>query len=517
MRVRSLLVAAAAATLACCPAAHASATQESVLQDDDMLIHVSPAEADRAMAELHELGVDRVRLSAIWRDLSPAAAPADPTDPNAYDQRTLEHLDAAIRAAGAHGVAVLLNVRGGAPAWALGRPVPRKLADRDAYRPDPVRFRQFVEMLGKRYSGQFAGLPRVDTWSIWNEPNWGGLLQPQSARDPRTHRMQTVAPRLYRELYRQGTAALAATGHGGDQILLGETAPLGSDDLGELSPLKPMRFLRDFFCLDRRLRPLKGSRAHRLGCDFDRAGALAATGYGHHPYSVMDAPTEPSEDPDVVRLADVPRLERLLDAAAAAGRIPAGLPLWFTEYGYQTAPDPFRGVSLDQQAAWLVAAEHEAWANPRVAATAQFLLRDDEPRTLYPAGSQGYWSTYQSGLRFADGSAKPAYEAYRLPLYAPEGFQPGRPLSLWGMVRPGPNGETQRVQIEFRAAGSQEWVPVAGQVVTDARGYFTATVAQPRPGQYRFQWIRPETPPPTGAAAEEHGPLTASEALALIR
>src|SRR4051794_26418093 len=228
MRVRAVLAIAAAFALAGSATARAASTQESLFQDDDLTIHVSPAEADATLAELADLGVDRVRLSAIWKDLSPASPPQDATDPHAYDQRALAHLDAAVRAAGAHGIAVLLNVRGGVPAWAMGK-LPKRLAGRDAYRPDAVRFGQFVQMLGKRYSGGFEGIPRVDAWSIWNEPNWGGLLQPQSVRNRKTRRLQTVAPILYRRLYRQGTAALAATGHGGDTILLGETAPLGAD------------------------------------------------------------------------------------------------------------------------------------------------------------------------------------------------------------------------------------------------------------------------------------------------
>jgi hypothetical protein len=310
---------------------------------------------------------------------------------------------------------------------------------------------------------------------------------------------------LYRKLYRAGHAALAASGHGGDQILLGETAPVGNDKLGELSHLKPARFLRDLFCLDKRLRPLKGARAKRAECDFDKAGPLRATGYGHHPYSVMEAPTAPSEDPDFIRLGDAKRLERLLDAAGRAGRIPRGLPVWYTEYGYQTAPDPFRGVPLERQAAWLVAAEHAAWSDPRVASTAQFLLRDDEPRAIYAPGTMGYWATYQSGLQFADGTPKPAYDAYRLPLLAPEGVQPGQPLTLWGMVRPGPNGEAQRVQIEFRGA-SGEWVALPDQVITDGRGYFSFTVPQAQAGEYRFQWIRPDA----GAGAAGGGPVASS-------
>ena len=45
-----------------------------------------------------------------------------------------------------------------------------------------------------------------------------------------------------------------------------------------------------------------------------------------------------------------------------------------------------------------------AWRDPRVRAVAQYKLVDDASP-----------SSFQSGLRFADGRAKPAYAAYRLP------------------------------------------------------------------------------------------------------
>ena len=470
--------------------AHASSTQESVFQDDDLLIHVSPAEADRTMGELARLGVDRVRLSAIWKDIAPATRPANLTDPGAYDQRKLAHIDTAVRTAHAHGIQVLMNVRGGVPSWAMPARIPRKFAGREAYKPDPELFRAFVEMMGRRYSGSYQRLPRVDFWSIWNEPNWGSLLHPQAVRT-RKGRLQTVSPYLYRALYRAGIAGLAATGHGSDRVLIGETAPIGRRP-GELSPMKPARFLRDLFCLNRKLRPLRGAAARRLRCDFDRAGPLQATGYGHHAYSVMDPPAERSADRGFIRLGDLGRLERILDAAAAAGRIPAGLPIWMTEYGYQTKPDPFRGVDPAQHAAWLVEAEHLMWKNPRVASSAQFLLQDDEPRTAYAAGSLGYWATYQSGLKYTDGTPKPAYEAYRLPLFAPGGLHPGQPMELWGMVRPGPNGEPQRVQIEWRGGPQEPWVALPEQPVTDGMGFFTVTVPSARAGEYRFQWLRAE-------------------------
>lgn len=462
-----------------CAAADArgAGTQESLFQDDDLLIHTSPAGADDTLDELRALGVDRVRLSVIWRDLAPAQR-----GPAPLDEARLSHLDHAVRAARARGIEVLLNVRGPAPAWAQPR-APGRLAGRDAYKPSPGEFARFVAAVGARYDGSRAELPRVSAWSIWNEPNWGGHLQPQSIRERRSRRLLTVAPRSYRRLYRAAHEALRLTGHAGDTILIGETAPIGNDKLGELSHLEPARFLRELFCLDRRLRPLRGREAVRRGCDFDRRGPLPATGYAHHPYSVTQPPWQPSADADHIMLADTGRLAAILDGAAAAGRLPARLPIWYTEFGYQTGPpDPLRGVSLEEQARWLAAAERMTASHPRVAAMTQFLLRDDEPRTSFSAGDPRHWLTYQTGLRFADGAPKPAYEAYRLPAAVAGGV-------LWGMVRPGENGVEQRVRIQRRADSGQPWTTVRERWVDHPRGYFTEPLPDGAGGEYRFQWV----------------------------
>jgi hypothetical protein len=458
------------------------------MQDDDLLLQSPPAVVDQTLAEMHDLGVDRVRLSVIWHDVAPAA----PVSGDAYPAAGLAPLDTAVQEAAAHGIEVLLNVRGPAPAWALPRHVPARFAGRGGYEPDPNRFRLFVQMLGKRY-------PQVHAWSVWNEPNWGAQLQPQSVRV--RHRLVTVAPRLYRRLFRAATGALRATGHGADTILLGETAPIGAPNLGQLAAIKPLRFLRDLFCLDGRLRPLRGRAARALACDYDRRGPLMATGYAHHPYAVTAPPWQPSANPDDVTLADLPRLYRVLNAAARAHRLPRRQPVWLTEFGYQTAPpDPYRGVTLDEQAAWLVAAEHQTWADPHVAALTQFLLRDSPPDTLYPASDRRYWGTYQTGLRFADGSPKPAYDAYRLPLMAPDGLTPGAPLTLWGMVRPGANGVAQHVRLQFRPAGG-DWSDVGALDVTDPHGYFQTTLPAAQAGDYRFEWVRPSSSAPAGSGS----------------
>jgi hypothetical protein len=472
---------AAACALTLPAAASGSPGQESIFMDDNRLMYRGAQATQDTFAELRALGVDRVRLSVHWRVL----ATQEPTD--------FDPLDFALETADAHGIAVLLNLTGPAPESGINRP-------------DARAFGAFTEMLGHRYSGDYADesdglpLPRVSAWSIWNEPNWGGHLQPQWVASRTTMRTRKGkrrivtawtprAPHVYRALYRAATAALERSGHGADTILLGETAPLGSRYRGTDQHLRPLTFVRELFCLDRQHKPFTGVAARRRGCDFHTAGPLRATGYAHHPYSIQSPPATSFLDPDTAVLADRSRLYSVLDRAAAAGRVPAALPMWITEYGYQTnPPDPLRGVTPGEQARWLSEAELITWGDPRVAAQAQFLLRDDELRHQYPASDRRHFSTYQSGLQYADGSHKPAYAAYRLPLFAPSRIGQAEPLKLWGMVRAAPNGTLQPVELQWRADPSLEWQTLTALLVDDPRGYFTYTLDGPRGGEYRFVW-----------------------------
>ncbi len=463
--MRSRAVAAVAALafalLAGPGTAFAHQQQESVFMDDNRLLYRGQEVADRTLDELRDLGVDRVRLSLHWRAVARGHRSSHrPAGPD-YDLSTLHAIEHAIRAARARGIEALVNVTGGAPLWATGRRDGRPVSLQ--YRPDPKEFARFVELLGRHLRG-------VDAWSIWNEPNQGALLQPQW-EDGRL-----TSPGIYRGLVRAALRGLKRSGHGGDIILLGETAPRGSERRDATGSVRPGPFLRELFCFDEDLLPT---------CDFgDR---LEISGYAHHPYSIVSPPDLPHANPDDMTLADRDRLVRVIDAAASAGRIPHELPLWYTEYGYQTMPpDPYRGIPPEQHAAWLVKAERMTFLDQRVAAHAQFLMLDDVPR---PRRDRTRWGTYQSGLRWADGRRKPAYAAYRLGLDAPARVGLGEPLTLWGFVRGAPNGEAQRVQVELKRPGADAFLPVGPPVdVYDARGYFEVPAPLRQSGTWRLRW-----------------------------
>src|SRR3954453_13096971 len=82
-------------------------------------------------------------------------------------------------------------------------------------------------------------LPRVNLWSIYNEPNHPLFLSPQRRKGVLT------SPSLYRALYRAGWNALARTGHKRDTILMGGVLPIGSNAGRATATTKPLTFARE--------------------------------------------------------------------------------------------------------------------------------------------------------------------------------------------------------------------------------------------------------------------------------
>jgi hypothetical protein len=167
------------------------------------------------------------------------------------------------------------------------------------------------------------------------------------------------------------------------------------------------------------------------------------------------------------------------------------VPLYLTEYGYQTRPDPYSAVSFAQQSAFLNQAEYISYRNPNVRTLSQFLLVDDAPDPDFSVkkNPQLAWRTFQTGLMLLSGRRKPSYKAYMTPLYlkTPRVRQ-GRAVSLFGMLRAANASSRPTVSIQFQHRGLKRWRTRKRLRISGPRHYFNARVVVPSSGAIRLRW-----------------------------
>jgi hypothetical protein len=520
MRRRLLPLVTLLCALAAPVPAHAARQQEAQFQDDPRLVYAKPADAMHTLDILQGLGVDRIRVSVFWRIVAPGAEQDihpffDASDPAAYPPGAWDRYDLLVRQAAARGIGINLNVTSPAPDWATGN-APRSDID-PTFDPSAKEFGLFMQALGKRYSGRYvpapgqAPLPRVNYWSIWNEPNQPGWLTPQWAADPRDPKnLVETAPRIYRGLVDAAYSALVATGHEKDTILVGETAPKGQKTArGTTRAVNALAFIRGLYCLDKNLQFEQGTSAQLRGCPVaDQRGKFVAehpglfryTGYAHHPYELTFAPNVKPGFADWVTIANLPDLSRLLRrifqryGQPLPGNAKKGVPLYLTEFGYQTNPPDPTAVSPRKQAAYINQSEYIAYRDPTVKTLTQFLLVDDAPVPGVSKSSPAAWLTFQSGLLYLNGTHKPSYAAYQLPIHLPQRrVRRGGKLRVWGGVRVAPAGTRQPVTIELRPRKRKRYRRIGSATTDGLRGYLTTRVRITRAGAVRLRWRDPRT------------------------
>jgi hypothetical protein len=531
-----LVVSATVAALMPAPAA-ASTSQESIFMDDPKIVYSSPERLHGTLAEIKRLGADRIRVSVFWHLLAPEPTsqtqpfpPGAGADPRNYSAEKWDRYDRIVTTAQEVGLKVLFNLTSPAPHWATPDP-PREDLE-DSFRPSASEFKDFAEAVGTRYSGSFADeaprqsamqlledcaptpnfpipppvcppsaadptqgnpnppntgppLPRVDSWSIWNEPNMPGWLTPQSHENDTS---LNASPHVYRELADAMYAGLRESGHGSDTILIAETAPRGAFKRAVTQSLAPLLFVRELYCLDRRFRPFAGKAASKRGCPSGGDGFASAhpvlfnaTGFAHHPYAFEARPSASDKTRDHAVLGDLSRLTRTLDSALKRHGSGKRFKIWLTEYGYQTdPPDPYVGWSWKTHERYLAEAEWIAFRQKRVRSTAQFLLYDDAPLRDYPPNDPRHWGTFQTGLRTYEGKKKTAYAGYQRPIHLVRGR---RKVTVFGLFRPADESIAARVQ--FRRRGTTRWRNVK-KTTTNGRGFLLTTIKSRRRGSFRI-------------------------------
>ena len=334
---------------------------------------------------------------------------------------------------------VLLTVTSPVPKWATA-------AKSDLItRPEDKQFEEFMTAVGLHYGSM------VSWWALWNEPNIAGWLMPQwnSNGTP-------ASPRIYRGLFQAGYAGLKAAGLKSPQVLFGETSPFGQDQANvrpegsqtrgraagvharsavpEL-PLPQSLHLRR--AADRGLRPASLHLSRR-------AGPLLPA-----------ARTRRGDDRNAC-----PRLSNALALAARAHAIPAHLPIYLTEFGVQSKPNPL-GVSLTAAGRIRRDLRKDRLGRPAGGG----LLPVSADRRTRP--QRAHRATGPASRRSAAGASR-SYYAFPVPLVV---SRTGSGYSLWGLVRPATRRH-QAARVRRADAGSRRFRSLA-VVTTNSSGYWT--------------------------------------------
>jgi hypothetical protein len=320
---------------------------------------------DRATAldAARDANASVIRTIVAWKDAATSRPvnPRDSFDP-AYH---FDDLDDLVRSGQQRGIELLLSIWG-TPDWANGGQTPNHPPT------DAQDLEDFAYALADRYSGRHAGYPAVRLFTAWNEPNLEQFLAPQFDEAG-----ESVSPGLYAEIARAIDDGVKAANPAA-LVAIGETSPRGHDrpSRGAVQDShSPARF------------------AHLLS---EQRPALRFDAWAQHPYPPRPsvAPARPVRWPRVA-LGNLELFGESLDSWFGRSRTP----IWITEYGHETVPDP-AGVSLETQAQYAEEALALAAGNPRVRVLVWFTLVD---RVTEP---------WQSGLIAADGAPKPAYERF---------------------------------------------------------------------------------------------------------
>ena len=476
---RKLLLTAFACALAAAALAApalASHSQSTYFEGSSDLL--SPRTRPHALAQMQSLGVKALRVELDWYNVAPGPSattkPAvEMTNPGAY---AWGEYDALISEAQRLHWKVLLTLTSPVPRWATSNKKAPYVT-----KPDPKDFQEFMTAVARHYgpTGPFGST--VSLFSIWNEPNHPAFLQPQWNTNG-----TPASPRIYRALYQAGYAGLQAGGIAKPSVLIGETAPTGYDSVNYkrekskalLHDVAPLLFMRETLCLNAK---------------YKKSGSctpLTATGYSHHAYSTAAGPLYKPALKDDVTIGVLSRLSSALSKAFAARGTTTNLPIYLTEFGVQSKPNRYLGVSVSQQAEFDAIAEKIAWSNSRVAAFSQYLLLDDplggKPGSSVNGGTIGF----QTGLEYQNGKPKPLYYGWPVPLTVTKS---GHGYSLWGLVRPA-TGAT-KVTVLVQPKGSRKYRTLK-TVATNGSGYWTLHSSS-KGVHWRVQWKSP-----TGAKYE---------------
>jgi Cellulase (glycosyl hydrolase family 5) len=388
-----------------------------------------------AFALARGTGAQYVRMTLSWRSVAPATLPvgfnaADPTSPG----YSWHGLDVTIGMAEAAGLTPILDIVN-TPSWAYAN----QPDGVNAGSPEPAALGQFAQAVATHYDGQ-NGLPLVNVFEVWNEPNLSLNLWPASA-----------------SVYRDMVNAVAASVHAVDPnniVVAGGLDPFSHGKSGKRKwySVAPLAFMRSLLCVSKGAHPTS-TCLKKVNFDV----------WSHHPYTYGGAFGR-AKLRDNVELGDLPKMRAVLQAGARLHHVASASPVqfWVSEFSWDSSPPRKKAAPMALAARWTAESLYQAW-HSGVSLLTWFGLMD-----------QPGPSPYQSGLYFHATSLdqarpKPVLTAFRFPFVA---YLHKKTVSVWGRDA---TSDSETVTVQRRHGKVGHWRTV-GNIATNADGIFEATL-----------------------------------------
>lgn len=397
--------------------------------------------------QVRATGARFVRIGLSWGGIAPKLRPPtwDPQDP-ADPHYRWDSIDEAVRNSTAAGLTPVLMVNG-APTWAQRCQAPASLPEA-VCDPEPAALSQFAIAAARRYSGHFAGLPRVRFWQGPNEPNLSLYFVPQFDGS------RPVSPELYRPLLNGFYAAINSVDRS-NLVLAGGLGPIAVPHW----TVGPLRFARELLCMS------GGPQPHPLPGNCH--GGVRFDIFDIHPYTTAGPAHEGG--PNDVQLGDIPQLQELLRAADRAGRIHGEYertPLWVMEFSWDSNPPDPNGLSMKIECRWVAEALYRSW-RAGVDHFFWYSLRDEPLAPGLPSSASLQSGLYFRGGTLAEDRPKAVMYVFRFPFVA---YPRAGGVFVWGRT---PTGEGGTVSVQLRRGGGWRG---ALRLRADSGGMFSGTI-----------------------------------------
>ncbi len=358
---------------------------------------------DRMQAQ----GVRIVRVNMGWNELAASCGGQSPAQLADHTNACYSWgvFDEVVDLARDHGILMLVSVSR-APSWLHGSNNPSYVGASGTQWARTVQHYEAVMRAAATRYRQGSTLGTVRFWTIWNEPNSPTYFAPMN-----TAALKRAMPRRYAQLVGR-TAVAIKTANPSASVAAGPTGPTGGS-----AGIKPITFVAQVQAALPAFLPGATVAAKRRWIN----------GWAHNPYpGITTAPSRGTITSPSVGMANIRDLFRQLDRST----VTRGLPVWATEFGYQTnPPDRVLGIRATLQGRFM--AESFDWLSStgRVPIAIWYGFRDPD--------QLGDW---QSGTWYTNGRAKVSRLWAMRPVSVPvDRVRRGQAVRVWArsMVNPG--------------------------------------------------------------------------------